>query len=613
MTLLPVLPVLSDESLTSYVNRAAYAHGNIDIFRFLSFLELPQGAIMSPKSDQLDRIAQLFGLPCEQLGRMAFLPEGGRMRSICGERVHAEFAYLNKTSYCPACLLADADPCGPSHGRRVGRIAWQIEAVRTCPHHGIALFRRKNTDHSENLQIMSRVAPGDAELREQVHASMRRMPSNLQTYIERRLAGDRQSPWLDSQPIDLASRACEMLGVVITAGTHCDLRKVCDDQWNEAGDIGYSYAHRGEVGILEALEIVRQDAIRRRTKGGPQKVLGRLYQWLQFNKNNKPHGPIQGVVREYILNHFPIEAGSQLFGEIVVEQRVHTVHSLARKTGDHPKTINRAVIAAGLCEGDPDRAQALAVFDLETGERLMTRVRNSIPVSALPGYLNCNRVQAQQLVHGGFIPRLVPENPNATGVLKQVAVEDADRFLAQFLGMAKNVKVASEGLMDLVSAAELSRWPVIDIIAAVLSGSLGRVEIVDPALKFKGVLVDPTEVREVLSRQGREGLVGPDEAGRISGLSRPALNSLTRIRRPSGRPWLTAHQMVNSKGAPVRLYSAQELKEFLDRHVSLRDYAAQHGISAKAMKQRLESCGIEPIADNHCLGRFYYERSVLNL
>ncbi|MFC3117802.1 hypothetical protein ACFOHS_03995 [Jhaorihella thermophila] len=33
-----------------------------------------------------------------------------------------------------------------------------------------------------------------------------------------------------------------------------------------------------------------------------------------------------------------------------MEQRVHTVHSLARKTGDHPKTINRAVIAAGLCE-----------------------------------------------------------------------------------------------------------------------------------------------------------------------------------------------------------------------------------------------------------------------
>ncbi|MFC3117801.1 TniQ family protein [Jhaorihella thermophila] len=305
MTLLPVLPVLSGESLTSYVNRAAYAHGNIDIFRFLSFLELPQGAIMSPKSDQLDRIAQLFGLPVEQLGRMAFLPEGGRMRSICGERVHAEFAYLNKTSYCPACLLADADPCGPSHGRRVGRIAWQIEAVRTCPHHGIALFRRKNTDHSENLQIMSRVAPGDAELREQVHASMRRMPSNLQTYIERRLSREIASlpGWTVSRSISHPAPA-----KCWASSSRQELIATC------ARCVMTNGTRRGTLGI--PMPIAGRQGSSRRSKScarmrsgavpraAPQKVLGRLYQWLQFNKNNKPHGPIQGVVREYILNHF---------------------------------------------------------------------------------------------------------------------------------------------------------------------------------------------------------------------------------------------------------------------------------------------------------------------
>jgi len=197
MPLLPILPVLQGESLTSYVNRVAYTHGNIDVYRFLSLLELPQGAIMAPQPQQLRRISDLFGLSMGQLGEMAFLPEGGRMRSICGERVHVEFAYLNKTSFCPACLLADADRHGPSAGRRVGRIAWQIEAVRTCPVHDFPLHRRKNTRHSELMQLMTDVAPGDDILEELVCGSERRSPSGLQTYIEKRLAGERHSEWLD--------------------------------------------------------------------------------------------------------------------------------------------------------------------------------------------------------------------------------------------------------------------------------------------------------------------------------------------------------------------------------------------------------------------------------
>lgn len=611
MPLFPILPVLRGESLTSYVTRAAHAHGNIDVYRFLSLLELPQGAIMAPQPQQLRRISDLFGLSTGQLGEMAFLPEGGRMRSICGERVHVEFAYLNKTSFCPACLLADADRHGPSAGRRVGRIAWQIEAVRTCPVHDLPLHRRKNTRHSELMQLMTDVAPGDDVLEELVCGSERRSPSGLQTYIEKRLAGERHSEWLDDQPIDLAARACEMLGVIMTAGTHCDLRAVTEAQWHEAGQVGFEFAANGEAGILEALEQVRSEAIARQVRGGPQKVFGRLYQWLQFNKNGKPQGPMKDVVREYLLDHFPIEAGSQLFGEAVEEQRVHTVHSLARKTGDHPKTINRAVVLAGLCEGDPDRVQGLTVFDRRGGETLMDRVRSSLPVTALPGYLNCNRVQAQQLVRGNIIPRLVPENPDATGVLKQVAIEDADRFLKRFMTAAAKVSESSDGMTDLVAAAEVSRWPVIDIITGVLSGSFVRVEVVDPALKFKGVLVDPIEVREVLSRQDGARLVGADEAARLTGLSRPALNALTRIPRPDGGAWLSVREKRNAKGAAVRLFPVDQLEDFLAEHISLKAYAAERKWSSKSAKMKLEQEGIRPVVDDHSLGRFYYRRTVL--
>ena len=54
----------------------------------------------------------------------------------------------------------------------------------------------------------------------------------------------------------------------------------------------------------------------------------------------------------------------------------------------------------------------------------MQRVRNSIPAIQLPGYLNCNRVQALKFVRTGLIPRLLEDCHRASGVRKQVALEE---------------------------------------------------------------------------------------------------------------------------------------------------------------------------------------------
>ncbi len=166
-------------------------------------------------------------------------------------------------------------------------------------------------------------------------------------------------------------------------------------------------------------------------------------------------------------------------------------------------------------------------------------------------------------------------------------------------------------MMDLVAAAEVSRWPVIDIISGLLLGSFAKVEVVDPVLKFKGVLVDPIEVREVLSRQDGARLVGADEAARLTGLSRPALNVLTRIPRPDGGAWPSVREKLNAKGAAVRLFPVDQLDAYLAEHISMKAYAAERKWSAKSAKIKLHRKGIRPVVDDHSLGRFYYRRTDL--
>lgn len=610
MALHPILPVIDGESLTSYLSRAAHFHARAHVYAFLDMIEFPRSAAMAPDTGALCRLSGLLGLPLETLTRMTFVPLGNRARSLCGEVVHAEFAKLDKTSFCPACLLADGHQNSPSGGTRVGRVLWQVEHVRACPVHGIALIRRQNASYAERFQLMSEVAADDAELHDLVEAAATFAPSDLQTYVEDRLAGRAGPAWLDEQPLDLAARACEMLGVIISEGAHCNLNTLPDAAWHRAGHVGFEFTARGEAGIREALQSLFDQFVDDGLKGGPQKVFGRLYQWLQFNKNARPKGPIRDVVRDFIMDRFPLEIGDDLFGEPVEVRRVHTVGSLARVTGQHPKTLNRAVVLTGLADGDPDVSLGVRSFDAAAGEALARRIETAIPVLALPKFLNCNRTQAEQLVRTGMIPR-ISDLDEATGVLKGVALEHAESFLTNLMSKATHVAAPSVGMQDILTASITSRWPVIDIVGAVLSGGLSRVEVVDPALKFKGVFVDPAEVATVMANQTASGLISLERAVEVIGLSPLAAVAVLNMTAPEGEDYIPKHVVTNAKGVGVRMFQESEVQSFRDTHVGLVELAASEGMSPRSMKAILSEKGIQPLPARQAAVPNIYRRSDL--
>jgi hypothetical protein len=608
MALSPILPVFSGESLTSYMSRVAMFHGGTGVYAFLDVIELSRAAVMLPKQGEFQRILEITGHSEEQLKRMTFRPLGSRMRQIVNERVHAEFANFEKVSFCPACLLEDGDVDGPSRGMRLGMLAWQIEHVRRCPDHDIILTRRPAQHYAERFQLMSDVAPDDRQLEDLVRQAEPCASSRLQDYILARLDGQPGPDWLDGQPIDLAARACEMLGILLTQGTHVSLSAVSDAAWREAGDAGFEFAVRGEGGIREALQIGLAEFASRKLKGGPQHALGRLYQWLQFKKNDKPYGPIRDVVRNFVLDHFHIPPNTELMGEAVLHPRVHSIQSLAAKTNCHPKTVARAVAQAGLITNGLDHPSALQVVNAEAGEVLMARVNASLPVLRLPGYLNCNRVQAEQLVRSGIIPRLVADTKGATGVLRHVAIADADRFMDRLLAAAKQVKTPSPNVVDLVAAAELSRWPVLDIVQGILAGRFVSLQVVDPSLKFKGLLIDPMDVRQAMTEEHAQGRVELRQAIEMLEMSATGVNALLKLNGPQGRPFLSSHHVENSKGAKLRVFDVAEIDAFKRDHVSLKEIAFEGGVSPKSMRMRLDRAGVAPLTVGRELGRVYFRK-----
>ncbi len=610
MVMLPVLPLIEGESTVSWCSRLGPFHAGLSGTDFLKLMQISRQSVVDTTDDCIGRLAGLTGISEVRIRASGVQRVGEARFKHRDEEFGMRFALRTHTTFCPACLLEDADPAGSSSGRRVGRIGWMFSPVRTCPRHGSVLYRRRNSGFHEQFQDMDLVAPDDAALEKLASDAPSANTSTLQSYVEQRFSGVSGPDWLDTQDVDQATKACEMLGACLVFGAHTNLDTLSLHDWSEAGSAGFEAARDGEDGVRKALDEISRVSFCQSSKGGPQAALGRLYQWLQFKKSKTDPGPIRDVVREFVLDTMPVEPGSKLFGIPVDARRRHSLASLSRSTGVHKATLRRALKLTGVLPADVDADERFTV-DAGRGESLADRIRNSVPISKIPEYLNCNRTQAQMLVKRGFVSQLVPGLGRDGGVLTKVALGDLDEFISRFRAGGIPVCQASDGMMDVITASEVVRRAVMDLVQLVLDRKLTSIELLTEDLGFRSVLVSPEEVHSVISEaEGEIGLSAHDVAAHLGIFSSGVTHLRTKVDR-SGRPFLPSLETVASSGTVRHRFAEEEVKRFQADYVTLSDLAKERGQSSKATAIELRKLDIKPIMRRELLNAAIYRRADL--
>ncbi|ABE62887.1 hypothetical protein Nham_2090 [Nitrobacter hamburgensis X14] len=603
------VPLGVGETPASFVSRLAVRYAPSAREFCLDFRTTFQ-KVVDGEPEALAMIAAKGGVAAEALAANAFVKTGERRYRLRGQELVRGSLRRAIVAICPKCLagdIADAPHLRPELAP-FQRALWQIAAVKTCPIHTTPLVVL-DKDLTPSLlhdwsRHVSKVLPN---LRVLADEAGTRPLTGLETYIVNRIdGGAARSVLLDGMTLHVSMAGCELFGAVATLGRMPNLKILTDDERRCAGAAGFDILNSGKPAVDAFLQGLQASYPYRGTgKEGPQAVFGRIYQALEFGREDPAYDPLRDLVGDFIRTRFPVGPGDTVFGKPVEHRALHSIRTLSIETKLHPKRLRKLLAASGvLPDGAADLADGNCLFDAEKGSLTAREASAAIlSVRKAGEYLNAPRVQRDMLYRSGLIvPRF---RAGDHGAADQFAPEDLDAFLQRLLDGAKPTKTVGRSRANIPDTAKFACCASEEIVRLILDGNVRRKWRLTSERDYMSVLVDVEEIRALVRGPDHGGLTGLQIKDKLSTTAKVA-SALIK------HGYLKSITVVNPVNrCPTVVVPAAEVERFDREFVSLFAIARQQGRHHMAVKREIESAGVKPAFDPDKVGATFYRRTTL--
>ncbi|WP_167622153.1 TniQ family protein [Paracoccus sp. AK26] len=279
--LFPKVLIEPEETLFSYLGRSAAFHAKTELVPFLNDFRVRVRDVETGSNGAMERLAELTGQRVDKLTAIHMFSTANRRFRFRGENFGYQFLTRSRRSVCPHCLEEEGGLSPyPGFQRWRVKLLWQFKFCPVCTVHETQLVNA--WDKSVGFVPMQDVvkAVGD-RLPSLIAATRPGKVTSLQRWVASRLLGEKGDSWLDAQDIDQASKAVEMLGLILAHGPKAHLRKLTESDWHEAKEVGFEVASAGPGTIKKSLEhLLDRVQTGRKLQWAPQAHLGPLYHWL---------------------------------------------------------------------------------------------------------------------------------------------------------------------------------------------------------------------------------------------------------------------------------------------------------------------------------------------
>lgn len=607
-TLLPFLPLMREESVTSYAARVTALHHGGSVRAFLRCFGVLYAPIVAGDPDALAAFAKLTAVPADDIARAA-LTARGHISCFRGERVQEAMLRHAQTHVCTRCLAEDiATSSLPPTVAVYGRMIWQFSPIRACPHHHVLLEPIGDAGHGDKAHDFARtIAPSLRTLEARAALAQAVKPSAAEDYLVARFS-DRPiaSPLLDAMPWYAAARTCEAVGIVLLHGPAAGRRTLSETVRREAAHYGFGIVHGGEAQVRSLLDHLHaQRPSRKSGRDGARACYGILYDVVTSRRPDPAYAPLRRIVHEHAIQNIPFGPGDSVVGLPVVRRHVHSITTAAIETGQHPKRLRKILIAEGLVAPDAPRKDSEVLFDAVAAAPSLRRIAKGVRLRGVTAHLRTRYAHTLTLARGGFIKPFVTHAVERQGQRATFAIADLDDFLANLTSRAVVHPNPESPVMDIPQAAKRAYSTMPDVLRMILDGTLSWVGV-DPDMPgFHGVLVNADEVLERVRAPDLDGFTAHALKARL-GIHQRVIEGLI------ARGYLRRERRINPVNrCPVFIVRPDTVEAFEREYVSLWELSKRYNTNAYKLKVDLDRRGKRPAISNDKVGATFYLRRLM--
>lgn len=589
---LPIRTALARlETPASYVSRLACENGLPGAHEFCVDQDLDMQDIADGNPWMLQKLAHLGGLDTDEIFRWSVKKLESTQYRVANQLIEKRWIVRTSLRVCPHCV---AQTLRPDDEGIVGQATWHIPFMRQCPQHRIDLCSFERVGFAGSVHdFTKRCLEHRWEIMRAADVATVSAPSVLSKYIEARAMGAPVSDWIDTLECNAAAYFCELLGLLIDRGADVGISALSDGERRQVGDIGYEVASRGPECVVDALEALPRPKV----KSKAQAHLGSLYQWLSRSASDKQYDPLKDLVRDYILDTFPIGPGETVLGKLVEHRRVHNLTTFTRNCRSSMKRSREALVAAGFLRPPTNKNDHTVsqVFCAQASQPVLDMLNSGITRRMALKKLHIPRAQFDALLLG----RILQPMPGLGEITPYYAKSDI-MLLLEKLNQVKIIDDPPSDLVNIQTACRKLVCGAAEIVDLIMRDQLEVVAQDENAAGYMAVRVSVSELKGKLVGVGVEGYTKA-KLKQLLNINDPAVKFLIEAGYLNGT---ASRNPVTRKAATVVLPRNYDL--FLERYIPAKHFAELMGTTPRSVIAKMRRLGGAPLnMPAGCVGTMY--------
>ncbi|WP_161656894.1 TniQ family protein [Frigidibacter albus] len=496
---------------------------------------------------------------------------------------------------CLDCLREDtfSHPAAPLDAM-ILRGDWQFREVSICVRH-----RRPLAELWTAAKVIERynVPARLGEMLPRILDALEPSPIELSAYdlwLDRRMEDGNDTTALASRSLYAGTTFCRLLGGELL---RIDGVEPCDpiNHLRLAQAAGFEVARQGDEAIRGALYRIAACATGKLDE--PNAAFGELFTKFKLNYcDDAAFAPFIGLLRECILDVWPVAAGEDLLGTPTAERRLHSIVTAADEAGVSPALAKQFLVEAGAITRSDPRPDGRTTFPAAPYRDLLSMIPRLVQNGEMRRRMGATAVELKTLEEGGVLtPRTRVPTTRARWL-----VEDGLIFIAELQALVSPV-APDDGEWEGIQQAKVRHGvPIAQIIAAIRSGDvrIGRRTFAEGYRSFVVAKMDTNALRAEPSGPIAEEVISVAAFGRSIGLRD---GGLFLAMADAGH--ISCRSQWNAKTQKSQLVmTRRDIAAFHSTYLTTRTISIEYGLHRNAVRTILKMKGALPFT---AYGRSY--------